>query len=360
MQAKHWFIITLIMTAVIMGTVATINVALDPLWCFEHVHDANIRQLGFNERQQKTNRLYFTSEDYDTVLCGSSRSTYINPADIQGMKVFNYAVKGMMPSEYAGFIRFAADCSGKPLKRVILGLDYFGRMDFGTGMRNAEKQPGTYIDRTTAWSYRYATVLSFSGIDYSISNWTKLYRGKIRRDHYRRDRNAAVPRPYDREALEARTSHYVETIRKGESEHGTWLPDHERYNACLRQLRDEYPGVEWLVFVTPQPAPVFRALSESMGIDEYERWLRDVVDIFGTVTNFMTINPVTSDYLEHFSDTSHFLPETGRLMMDRITHPKNATNTGADGGFGITVTAENLDTHLEAVRQSLGRVPGGE
>ena len=61
---------------------------IDPLWSFAYDNKFNTIQKGFNERQQKTNNVYFNGlNEYDRILLGSSRTTFINQNDFQNMKI---------------------------------------------------------------------------------------------------------------------------------------------------------------------------------------------------------------------------------------------------------------------------------
>ena len=58
----------------------------------------------------------------------------------------------------------------------------------------------------------------------------------------------------------------------------------------LTKIRDANPDSRLLVFTTPDSWPMFE-LMVRMGLYPYYRqWLTDIVDVFGEVYNFMTLN----------------------------------------------------------------------
>lgn len=76
--ARIWILQTLLTVIIILISVILLNYLNDPLWVFNHKNHYNKTRLGFNERQQKTNLLYFDQKDYDSILLGNSKVTYIN------------------------------------------------------------------------------------------------------------------------------------------------------------------------------------------------------------------------------------------------------------------------------------------
>ena len=164
--AKKWIIYTLVSIFVTLCFFATINFAMDPLWTFEHSHKYNQHQRARKERQQKSNVLYFRTPKYDTLLFGSSRITYMNQHKWD-RKTFNYAVSDMQPNEYNHYLNFAINEAKQPIKRVIIGLDFFGALTYSPLI---SKDPQAIISPITKPLYRYKLLLSLDSLDYSFKN----------------------------------------------------------------------------------------------------------------------------------------------------------------------------------------------
>ena len=62
----------------IFGGVVYFNYYIDPLWNFNHKNEWNDFQDGFDERQQKTNYILSHPFQYDSLMIGTSRVTYMN------------------------------------------------------------------------------------------------------------------------------------------------------------------------------------------------------------------------------------------------------------------------------------------
>jgi len=88
---RCWLVITITVMLLPLFVVGGFNYYIDPLWNFAHAHKYNRIQIAFDERQQKTNRLHFSPADYDTLILGSSRTTYMDHSELVGYQAYNYA-----------------------------------------------------------------------------------------------------------------------------------------------------------------------------------------------------------------------------------------------------------------------------
>jgi hypothetical protein len=120
--------LALLIGIVLLAIVAIcgVNVLVDPLWFFTHSHALNRAQLAFDERAQKSNWLAARPGQFDAVLFGSSRTTYIDQQAFAPFRMFNYAVNSMWPYEYRPYLENFTRVSGRSPELVVLGLDFFG------------------------------------------------------------------------------------------------------------------------------------------------------------------------------------------------------------------------------------------
>lgn len=73
-------------------------------------------------------------------------------------------------------------------------------------------------------------------------------------------------------------------------------------------------------------------------LDNYFRWISEVVEVFGEAYLFMYPNRVTSDYFNSFFDPSHMKPHVGDMMVDLIYNK----NVRGDSDFGMLITRSNI------------------
>src|SRR4051794_31205528 len=148
-----------------IGGIASFNILIDPLWFFSHENHLNRVQVVFDERAQKTNWLQSHAGEFDAVLLGSSRSTYIGQHDFGPWRLFNYAVSGMWPVEYRPYLDHFTEVNGRPPRRVVLGVDFFG-----SGLPLSKPpRPEDYIDRASDPRYIAGSLLSLDLLAKSLA-----------------------------------------------------------------------------------------------------------------------------------------------------------------------------------------------
>ncbi len=315
-----------------MALVGTVNYVMDSYWTFDHENIFNQMQTGANERQQKTNYIYFHKFDYDSLLLGSSRTTLINQNDFNPpLKVFNYAVSLMMPKEYEPYIDFAKKVKGGEFEYIILALDFFGTNKY----ENSNVNPERIIKNTTSFLYRWKLLFSIDALRNSIANLRRFITGKKYRRSYNRH-NVATTDILDPKFAKK----FIERRNYWEKKYAY----DENYTNILKNLKKKNPHSKFIVFTTPVSAHMFRLMINEGRIKDYERWLRELVEIFGKVTNFMTENSITNDYAHNYLDSNHFYPRIGTLIAHKVLGRKDP-NIPPD--FGDVLTKENIDEYIK-------------
>lgn len=327
-----------------LGAIAGVVYAMDPTWCFGTAHAPNHRQQAFDERRQKTNLMVRRPPDYDAVLLGSSRVTYVDRRDFVGVRVLNYAASEMRPEEYAGFVANAAAHAGRPPRVVFVGLDFDGT--------SAHRRPGaapllaaTYLADARDPFGGLKTLVSADALDQALADF-RLNRGRADRAWYDADHVKHVRDDEDDRALMARFLHQERSFRRIYRFGYRYDP---AYAANLRALRAAFPDTRFVAFTTPVSAPLFEAMIDEGRLPDYRRWLTEAVDVFGEVTHFMPPSEITRTP-RHFADVNHLRPEVCRLIARRLTAGE------VRPGFGVVLTRAVLARYLaEAATPAAGR-----
>lgn len=331
-----------ILTAIFLFIIGGINFYIDPLWMFSHRNELNDFQKDFNERQQKTNLIAFSRFDYDGLLLGSSRVTYMDQHDFKKMRVFNYSVSNMSVQEYSSIIEYAKQKNKKDFKAIYIGVDFFKS---SINQSNTPLTIAPYVNTTEEPFYRIKNLLSFSTFRYSIHNAKASYLNEISDlRNYNRENTANAPEM----SLEIKQKQTEEKVIKFRNEfYGKSYEYNQNYKNIFMELKQNNPNTTFIIFTTPISAHLFQALVDEGRLIDYERWLTDLVDVFGGVFNFMYPNSVTSN-LNNYFDGHHFYPHIGTNIINRMTNP-NDPDLPTD--FGVWVTQENLNSHLQYVRK---------
>ena len=322
------------------------NYAIDSMWCFKHANKYNRYQSNIDERQQKTNFLAFKQNGYDTLILGNSRTAQINQNDFKGMKAFNYATAAMTPYEYQGFVENFKVLSGAP-KTIILGLDFNNTIAKKSAL---EKPPAYYREKTGESFYRFKTLITKDLFNYSILN-LKLKR-RIENKKFRQwqivyDRNNIASLTPSNEAV------YREEFDKLIAEISHVFKDSYKYNSEVIRIYGEVvsgnPGSRVIAFTAPMSKPYFCAATKERPA-EFERWLRDMVAIFGEVWHFEHLNSVAENYEQYFVDGNHFYPEVGTMIAHTIS---GSESTSIPAEFGILLTKANIDEKIKKIRSEI-------
>ncbi len=321
--------------------VVSFNFWIDPLWHYSHAHAYNDVQKVVDEREQKTALLQYENPDYDTLLVGSSRSTYIHPSAFHEWDVFNFSVANLSMREYYSFILYA-QAKNEHIDRVILGVDFF---------KSSEQEAGTpkaldnYEKKVIQPLYRTKNLFSLPTFRYAVSNFMLSKSDKITEDRlYNREGEAFARRLTEAETdeeMSVKIERFEDTFY---GEHYVYYPG---YKDIMAKIQDSLLEKEMIIFTTPISTELFKSLVATGLYDDYEVWLRDLVDVYGGVWNFMYPNSVTNDKYNYY-DGHHFYPEVGDLIADRL---ENGEGGATPEDFGVFVTDENIDQHFQEIRQ---------
>ena len=152
-----------IITFILLGSVAAINWAIDPLW-YRHGNILTGKNFAFNERITKTNLFLRTKDEekYNCIILGSSRVTALRASNFERDRCFNYALKG---GEIPDFVNYAESLKkeGVDPEIVYIGVDGLNFVE-----KERKKQEPLNLDTLTTKSpieaYLSADVLLFSAM----------------------------------------------------------------------------------------------------------------------------------------------------------------------------------------------------
>ncbi|WOV84893.1 hypothetical protein PGH26_02920 [Sporosarcina jeotgali] len=320
---------------------AGVNYWIDPLWHYGHANAFNSIQKVTNEREQKIAMLHYGPHDYDTLLIGSSRSTYIHPTAFEGWDVFNFSVANMSVREVHSMMLYSQ--SQLPdLKRYLIGVDFFKSSEREAA---APRALTNYENKINQPFYRTKNLLSLDSLEISIQNFKKSVTDTIDEDRLYNRKGEAFANRLTEEEVEKSTE---SKIRRFENVfYGNNYTYYKDYPMILQKIKDAAGDDTLTFYTTPISTGLFVSLVETDLLDDYEQWIRDLVDVNGGIWNFMYPNTITNDQMNYI-DGHHFYPEIGTMLAKRIQN-NNASDIPTD--FGVYVTPDNVDEHLEEVRR---------
>lgn len=313
-----------------LSLIGILNYVIDPLRMFSHKNKFNEKQLDFDERQQKTNYLKFVAVPqniyFDSILLGSSRTTYINQNHFEGLHVFNYAVNGMSSYEYNKFINYFYKIRKEEPKNIIIGMDFFNTAVEKNKLFNQEN----YLKTSENEGYRWKTLFNIKLTEYSIRNIKQSY--KPSKPFYTRSNIKYIPNTpnYQPKNIIQIKSNLIKFKNYQFDEH---LKDE------YIKLKNTYVNSHFIIYTSPVTCLQLQEYEKNNYLEYYFRWLQELVEVFGEVHHFMYPNSITND-VNNFFDATHMLPETGDYIAQYITKHQKFRD------FGITLTKDNIEQFI--------------
>lgn len=304
MTHRDWFYSALRATLLILLLVVIVNYFNDPLWVSDKENFLNDQQQGFNERQQKTNKIFFTKDKYDSVMVGNSKVTYIDQNHFKKSKLFNYSVSDMRPDEYYDYIEFFKENMGNP-KYIILGIDFSSCLKRDTYFQD----PEFYFQNTKSPFYQYKQLLSYDTIIYSFRNFLKFFSQK--KTVYDR-KNVKIKKGFKKEEGSEIDIVNWENEAKKDYELAEY---NNNFEANLSKIRSENPKSKIITVFLPDFHPKFLFYIKSKDI--YDSCVRDAKRYSDSVYNFMYFNKLTINAANYY-DGVHFRADIGKMIMKNI------------------------------------------
>jgi len=341
---KRWILLTLLVIAAPLLLIGGFNYYIDPLWCFSHANKFNYIQIPFDERQQKTNRINFSPAAYDTLILGSSRTTYMDQNELTGYYAYNYALSLMLMEEYFDYVEYAKQQVGHDFAYIVIGLDFFVTNQNLKLPENFEP-PTYYIDITEGFAYRFKYLLSSNILEYSRKNYDASKAGIPQNFDYDREGHKTLKRVSPEESqklIAANLDNYRQNIFSNY--------EYRDVRGILTRLKEANPKTRFIVFTTPTARPLWDLMVEKGLLPYYERWLEDCVAVFGQVYHFDYPNSVTNN-LDNYYDASHVYPEVETLIAHRIIE---IDDPAIPRDFAMLINEDNLRNNLQYI-ESLAR-----
>jgi hypothetical protein len=304
---KRSFLMLLVVLACLTGGTMAIVDYFDPLCCNGAVRKYNRVIPIIDARLQKTNMLIRSKNSYDALLIGSSRPEQFKQEDFLPLHVFNYSAPSMYPDEYEAYIDLFLKYNDRRPKVIFLGLDFYGT---NLKMHKHARPPDYYI-KSCSSPFTWRNLLSIDSLKYAL----RMACGT--RDLFN----------YDRKTLDKLTQHPSREVSDrqykrditGFSElfYGDYVYN-PNYRQALRALKERYGQTKFVVFTTPETMQLFQILVSKGRLGDYERWLNDIVDVFGSAYNFMMPTPLSMDR-NNFFDAQHLYPDKATPIVHMIS-----------------------------------------
>lgn len=343
MKEKKWLManlivsVFLILPAVLL--VMVFNFAIDPLWQFTHKNEWNDFQIGFDEREQKTNKVLASDRTVDGLLVGTSRLTYWDQWNFEENEVFNYSLSSMALEEYLPYIKFAEEQLPGDIAKVYMELYYGSFANNGV----AHLPPETYLSDVPTRLDKFLNLYSVEVLKRAKENMeisaTEEYAG---------------PRYYDRENVGyTQMGNYNHALLMEKlwstplEEREPHKADFNYYENMISLIHEELEEKE--IFPMSDVIPMGRlkyiwALKEDR--ENYEKWIRSTVEEFGAFYVFHKKNKYTVSG-EYWLDLDHYYQVVADELVKAVENPEKYPD------LVTKVTPENIEEFFKQLEQEI-------
>ena len=321
------------------------------------------------------------------LILGSSRADVGLNADYAGWPpaarpVFNASFPSARIEEMYYYLRYAHAQSG--LTRIVIGLDFFAfdeRIRVEPGFDVARLEPdGFGLLRMAVIKDQFTAFFSYDAISAALSTLRSQDQYAVRylpnggQDPGRREQNIIQKGGHYAAFLAALRE--TVTSRDGVAMLA-YGPSDENRNAELSWFLEllrfcQREGIDAYLLISPVHALWLESIWELGAWPDYERWKRDLVRIVDKATregpgapvielwDFSGFNAITSEpvpprdapdaRMQWYWEASHYKLATGDLMLTRVFGKGEPDPASFVPAFGIRLTPENIDTHLQRIR----------
>jgi hypothetical protein len=346
----------LVTIVALLSTVAGINWLVDPYGIFK---TKEIKGLNQNKPQRADNDRLFKAADIihirpKTILLGSSRMRQGIDPDYSSLKnnspspIYNLGLNGSNIYELRRYLEHTL-VNNPDLERVIIGIDFFMFNE------NLALQPAFDEDRlgktyiipkdllNTFWSL---TALSDSKKTF-LSSW------KLRHQTNSFDQRDNGFSPYENPKLKDQEWRFKTAIN-------VYFDFHHQHHLSPELLQEfqkivnicQENKIDLKVFISPSHAIQWESIAATGRWNSFEQWKREMVKVHPVWDfsgyNTITTEPLSQDQLmENYTDSSHYTPKVGYLVLNRIFGENQST---VPDDFGILLTQDNIEQQLSQIR----------
>ncbi len=334
----------------VMG-VGVINWLIDPQDVFNTPNYLGINNV--KPDKDKNDRLFkaidITRIRPKIIIVGSSRAKQgINPEHPvfdQSAGVYNLALNGPNFYEVRKYIEHAI-YNQPDLNEIVLGIDFFM---FNAHIDNQPTFSESRLKKTHITVDDAIKVLfSFDTLNNSKHTIIASKNQKSIDDNYGEkgfmpNRNADKPENIWR---------FNQSIKLYFTLHSNYEFS-EQYWSDLAEVVElsQKHNIKLRVFISPSHATHWESIYITNRWKVFEEWKRKIVQLT-PVWDFSGYNSVTTESInnkmDNYVDNSHYTPEIGNLILNRIFDYKNSQ---VPSDFGVLLTTDNMDFHLKNIRQ---------
>jgi len=285
-----------------------INLFLNSFLVYNPYFDNKLVKYGYNEREQKALSILISNDlnKYNTLLIGSSRTTYFNQTHFKKFKVFNFAVSDMDIKEMPKMIQFARRFMPN-LKYIIIGFDF--RMSNKNKSINIIEDniiKSVNIDKYNIL-FALKRVLSIDSLKYGLKNIILTLKKDYNSYKVYNNHNIAL---------------YNESKLQPNLKLGKVLVNYkynENISEYLYEIKQNSKGLKIFTYITPITSIRFQQYLKIIDKKSIQRFYNDISKISDNKPiNFLLDKRLYEKISKYFMYTHHLTPKGCDILIKEI------------------------------------------
>ena len=307
--------------ATVLGTVAVLNLLLDPYWVWRESPIWTKAGLGYHPsletRMRMVKALQVVTYQPDIVLLGSSRvQVGLDPAVFTTARAYNLGITGLHMIEAEAYARHVINFTGA--REIVFGLDFFAF--------NASQQTRPEFDSETGSIdalFRFVGIALFGFDTLRESIGLMVNHSKVGQNLPLNTRAGFTHFPPRSPEAINRLSNVMASRT-----YYDFSLSQEAYRALARTIRyAKENGIKIHLFVSPIHQEQFRLIERLGLLDKYREWeavlMQIAEDHHVSVWNFPQVNSLADIDISgggngYYLDASHYSPIVGTAMLRDI------------------------------------------
>ncbi len=344
-QYKKWFYLALCLLCLVFASVAFFNYIIDPYGLFRYGSfrkDVSHQFIEPSKNFIKTRYVSLNPEKFNCFVFGSSRVNGIDVRKIRDFSCYNMHFGGGLPRHHLDNLQYMLKKGVRP-KIVLIGLDEFSyKMDPAYHLTHYVNHPYPPVLGQGVLFYYMRYLLHIFG-DRAMDPALEGFRGKtppIDYDHYNTGLHFP-PKELDPYIEQHEAEHANKPVFKS-----PFHVEGDRVRETLEDIKKivelaKARGIRLIIFINPIHKTTLLDTDLSQ-FGQFEKALSSITDFW----DFSGLNSITTNNYYHY-ETLHYRSKVGDMMLARMLGYKNVT---VPADFGVFVTPENIDRHLENLR----------
>lgn len=314
------------------------NYYIDPYWNFSHSNNNNDYQNGFDERLQKTNLLASNPPDFESLLIGSSRVTYMNSDNFQHEQVFNYSLSSMHIDEYNAYITYAEKVKGSSIEKIYMELplhSYYANTPL------PQELPEVYFEKAEDRLLDFTSLFSKDTYEKSMDNY-KASQKNVFSKQRSYTRGNQVETTYPSRIEEARESFKGRYDKNGYTKTFEYKED---YKAELFEIKQQHTETKIIPFTDLAHIDRLKIyLKNPNYFDAYEKSILEIIDVYGELITFHLENELTTED-KYWLDFFHYYPNVGDAMINSLESGEG------EGEIFEYINKDNVESYLANLKK---------